>query len=150
MSCEKPSSCQSSSRRGWSGRGFRRHGQSYRWRRHGRPTEGDILPLARGTSTLGQAHWGSSRVRAGLEAAGVNRTCPVTNLEPEEVMATGQHEVGAVVEWRQGWHVAVTENRESLSTQEASRQILRGLMGPCHVVPCWNDFSSTHSLRKNF
>jgi hypothetical protein len=32
--------------------------------------------------------------------------------------------------------------------QKVSRQILRGLLGPCHVVPGGNDFGSTYSLRK--
>jgi hypothetical protein len=41
-------------------------------------------------------------------------------------------------------------NQDRFGTQEVGRQILRGLMGPCHVVPGWNDFGSTHSLRKFF
>jgi hypothetical protein len=46
--------------------------------------------------------------------------------------------------------VAIAANQVRLSTQEVGRKILRGLLGPSHVVPGRNDFRSTHSLRKIF
>jgi hypothetical protein len=93
--------------------------------------------------------WWSSRVHAGLAAAGGNRVSPASHLEPEEVAAPGQHEVGAVGERCQQWHVAVAAYQDRLGTQKDGGQILRGLMGPSHGVPGRNDFSSTHSLRKS-
>jgi hypothetical protein len=116
---------------------------------------GSTANKAGGGATSGQRKvtsfsWGSGRVHAGLEVGGGNSVCPVAYLEPEEVAAPGQHAVGAVVERRQRRHVAVTANQDRLGTQEVGRQILRGLMGPCHVVPGRNDFGSTHSLSKFF
>jgi hypothetical protein len=89
--------------------------------------------------------WGSGRVHAGLEAAGGNRISPVSHLEPEEVAAPGQHAVGAIVEWRHWRHVAIAADQDRFRTQKVGKQILRGLLGPCHVVPCRNDFGSTYS-----
>jgi hypothetical protein len=100
--------------------------------------EGDVLPLARGTSSTRWCCRDCSRVQAGLEAPGGNHVCPVTHLEPEEVVAPGQHAVWAVV--------AVTADQDRRRTQKVDRQVLRGLLGPSHVVPGGNDFGSTYSF----
>jgi hypothetical protein len=44
------------------------------------------------------SHGGVAGAAAELEAAGGNRVCPATYLEPEEVVAPGQQAVRAIIQ----------------------------------------------------
>jgi hypothetical protein len=88
-----------------------------------------------GRPRRGGAAGAAGRVNAGLEAAGGNRIRPVSCLEPEEVAAPGQH-------------VAIAADQDRFRTQKVDKQVLRGLLRPCRVVPGGNDFGSTHSFWK--
>jgi hypothetical protein len=154
---------QSSFKRGWYCSGRQWYGQPGQWGCHGWPADGDFPLLAWGMSTSLRCCWGGSRVQAGLEMAGGDHVGPATYLELEEVMAPGQHAVGVIVEQLQQQHAvgvivellqqqhtAVVADQDCLSPQKVGRQVLRGLLGPSHIVPGRNDFGSTHSLRKIF
>ncbi len=68
---------------------------------------------------------GGGAARAGLEAGGGDVVLLVTHLEPEVAGAALQDGVGAVVEWREGRHMAAATDPDAFGGPQLLWQVLR-------------------------
>ena len=80
---------------------------------------------------------------ARLEAAGGDHLLSISHLDGEGVQAAPQDSVRAVVEWRQGWHVAILVHQHVGGIQEGlGKHSCRDLVGSC-VKPTVHSFGAT-------
>jgi hypothetical protein len=72
---------------------------------------------------------------AGLEPGGGDVVLPVAHLEPEVAEAALEDGVGAVVEGREGRHVAAAADPDQVRGPQLLGQVLWQLLVRCSVVP---------------